>query len=429
MAAVASPVAEIVARQREGDAAAAGQRDLDRVGEIAGKQRRGRRLGGGGRAGAGGPAALEGAVLGRIFFHRAIYRRAEAHVIGESGTHERKSFLEQAIARLAHDEPELQPGHVWLAGAGPGDPGLLTLDVLSALAQADALVHDALVSDEVVAVASQAEKFFVGKRGGRLSIPQEEINALLVRLAKEGRKVVRLKGGHPLVFARGGEEALALAAENIPFRVLSGVTSAFGGLASAGIPATMRGVNGAVILATGFAAASDDRPDWAALARTGQPIVIYMGLTHMAATVADLLAGGLAEDTPAALVENATLPERAHGGRDAGHAGGGGGAGEGRLPCPDRDRPYRVAARETAGDDRPRDHHRRAALRLRQDLRDDRAAARAQAARHRRARREIGAGLYRSGLPRGGDGTRRRQPRQLGDAAGAARRAGGGGGG
>ena len=220
-----------------------------------------------------------------------------------------RHFLEQAIARLAHNGPELQPGHVWLAGAGPGNPGLLTLDVLSALAQADALVHDALVSERVVAVAAQAEKFFVGKRGGRLSIPQGEINTLLVKLAKEGRKVVRLKGGHPLVFARGGEEALALAAEGIPFRVLSGVTSAFGGLASAGIPATMRGVNGAVILATGFAAQSDDRPDWAALARTGQPIVIDMGLTHMAETVAALMSGGLAADTPAAFVENATLPE------------------------------------------------------------------------------------------------------------------------
>jgi len=220
-----------------------------------------------------------------------------------------RTSLEQAIARLAHEGPELKPGHVWLVGAGPGDPGLLTLDALAALAQADALVHDALVSEKVVAVASQAEKFFVGKRGGRLSIPQGEINALLVRLAKEGRKVVRLKGGHPLVFARGGEEALALAAEKIPFRVLPGVTSAFGGLASAGIPATMRGVNGAVILATGFAAQSDDRPDWAALARTGQPIVIYMGLTHMADTIAALTEGGLATDTPAAFIENATLPE------------------------------------------------------------------------------------------------------------------------
>jgi uroporphyrin-III C-methyltransferase len=217
--------------------------------------------------------------------------------------------LEKAIARLNHEPQVLEPGHVWLAGAGPGDPGLLTLDVLSALAQADALVHDALVSPEIVAVAEQAEKFFVGKRGGRLSIPQDDINALLVKLAREGRKVVRLKGGHPFVFGRGAEEALVLTRENIPWRALSGVTSAFGGLTSAGIPATMRGVNGAIILATGFAAVSDDRPDWAALARTGQPIVIYMGLTHMEETVAELLAGGLPADTPAALVENASLPQ------------------------------------------------------------------------------------------------------------------------
>ena len=205
----------------------------------------------------------------------------------------------------------LQPGHVWLAGAGPGDPGLLTLEVLSALAQADALVHDALVSPEIIDDRRAGRKdSIVGKRGGRLSIPQERDQRHPDPVwRRQGRKVVRLKGGHPFVFARGGEEALALAAQNIPFRVLPGVTSAFGGLASAGIPATMRGVNGAIILATGFAAVSDDRPDWAALARTGQPIVIYMGLTHMAATVADLRAGGLPDDTPAALIENATLPQ------------------------------------------------------------------------------------------------------------------------
>ncbi len=212
-------------------------------------------------------------------------------------------------AKLVADKPRLEAGHVWLAGAGPGDPGLLTLEVLSALTQADALVHDALVSDEIVAVAEQAEKFFVGKRGGRLSIPQSDINALLVRLAREGRKVVRLKGGHPTVFARGGEEALALVAHDIPYRILPGVTSAFGGLASAGIPVTMRGVNGALVLATGFAAVSDDRPDWKALARTGHPIVVYMGLTHLAETVADLRAGGLPDDTPCAMIENATLPQ------------------------------------------------------------------------------------------------------------------------
>lgn len=215
----------------------------------------------------------------------------------------------EAMRRLKLQARVLEAGHVWLAGAGPGDPGLLTVEVLSALGQADALVHDALVSSEIVAVAEQAEKFYVGKRGGRLSIPQGDINALLVRLAKQGRKVVRLKGGHPYVFGRGGEEAQALVDNGIPFRVLPGVTSAFGGLTSAGIPATMRGINGAVILATGFAAASDDRPDWAALARTGQPIVIYMGLTHMANTVSDLRLGGLPDETPAALIENATTPQ------------------------------------------------------------------------------------------------------------------------
>lgn len=219
-----------------------------------------------------------------------------------------KAKLAGALERLAFAPCTLHPGHVWLVGAGPGDPSLLTLDALSALAQADALVHDALVSPEIVAAAQQAERFYVGKRGGRLSIPQGDINALLVKLAKDGRKVVRLKGGHPYVFGRGGEEALALAENGIPCRVLSGITSAFGGLTSAGIPVTMRGVNGAVILATGFAAVSDDRPDWAELARTGHPIVIYMGLTHLTATVADLLAGGLPADTPAALIENATLP-------------------------------------------------------------------------------------------------------------------------
>ena len=215
--------------------------------------------------------------------------------------------LSDAFERLKLTENRLEPGHVWLVGAGPGDLRCLTLDALSALDQADALVHDALVQPDVIAAAANAEKFFVGKRGGRLSIPQGEINELLVTLAKAGRKVVRLKGGHPTVFARGAEESAALVEHGIPYRVVPGLTSAFGGLASAGIPVTMRGVNGAVILATGFAAVSDDRPDWAALAKTGQPIIIYMGLTHLTATVAQLRLGGLSDETPAAVIENATL--------------------------------------------------------------------------------------------------------------------------
>ncbi|RVB06892.1 uroporphyrinogen-III C-methyltransferase, partial [Mesorhizobium sp. M7A.F.Ca.CA.004.05.1.1] len=162
--------------------------------------------------------------------------------------------LEKALSRLNFKPRQLEPGHVWLAGAGPGDPGCLTLEVLAALAEADALVYDALVSSDVVAVAENAELFFAGKRGGKPSMKQDDITALLVRLARDGRRVVRLKGGDPYIFGRGGEEALALAHENIPFRVLPGLTSGLSALAATGIPATMRGISKAVILATGHAA-------------------------------------------------------------------------------------------------------------------------------------------------------------------------------
>lgn len=214
--------------------------------------------------------------------------------------------LESAIARLNLAGKRLERGHVWLVGAGPGDPGCLTLDALSALDQADALVHDALVSPEVIAVAAAAERFNVGKRGGKPSMKQADINALLIRLAHEGRRIVRLKGGDPYIFGRGGEEVLALAAENIPFRVLPGLTSAFAGLASVGIPATMRGINKAIVLATGHAVGTDEDLDWEALARTGQPIVIYMGLANLRPISDALQRGGLAPDTPAAVVESAT---------------------------------------------------------------------------------------------------------------------------
>ena len=217
--------------------------------------------------------------------------------------------LDQAIARLNRQPKHLEPGHVWLAGAGPGDPGCLTLDVLSALAEADVVVHDALVQPSVLAIAKGAELIFVGKRGGKPSMPQDDITDLLIRLAREERRVLRLKGGDPYVFGRGGEEALALAREKVPFRILPGVTSAFGALAAAGIPATMRGFNKAITLATGHGAGTGDDLDWAALARTGQPIVVYMGLRNLPLIAAALLAGGLAPDTPAAVIESATTDE------------------------------------------------------------------------------------------------------------------------
>ena len=218
--------------------------------------------------------------------------------------------LNETIARLAPRLRELAPGEVWLAGAGPGNPEGLTLEVVAALGQADALVHDALVPPEALrAVAAGTELHFVGKRRGQPSTPQETINALLLRLAGEGKRVLRLKGGDPNIFGRGGEEALALARAGVPFRILPGVSSAFGALASVRIPATRRGTSKALILATGHGIGTDDDVDWAALARVGQPIVIYMGLAVLGEIAAALMAGGLAAETPAAVIASATTPE------------------------------------------------------------------------------------------------------------------------
>ena len=169
-----------------------------------------------------------------------------------------------------------------MVGAGPGSPGLLTLDALAALIQADVLVHDALVDPRVLALArSDAELRFAGKRGGRPSMAQADISAQLIDLAQRGLRVLRLKGGDPFVFGRGGEEILALAAAGVPFRIIPGVTSGLVALASARIPATMRGINQAIILATGHGAEDEDGVDWTALARTRQPIVLYMGLRNL----------------------------------------------------------------------------------------------------------------------------------------------------
>ncbi len=216
--------------------------------------------------------------------------------------------IADALSSLNYRPAEFLPGHVWLAGAGPGDPGCLTLDVLSALATADCVVYDALVSEAVLSAAGKADLHFAGKRGGRPSIGQEDITRRLIDLALDGKRVLRLKGGDPYIFGRGGEEALALVRAGIPFRVLPGLTSAFAGLAGVNIPTTMRGVNKAIILATGHAAGTEEDLDWAALARTGQPVVIYMGLKNLPLIAGQLLAGGLPAETPAAVIESATTP-------------------------------------------------------------------------------------------------------------------------
>jgi uroporphyrin-III C-methyltransferase len=211
-----------------------------------------------------------------------------------------------ALAAGRDGVPVLAPGHVWLAGAGPGDPGLLTLDALAGLAQADVVVHDALVDKRVLALAGpQARLEFAGKRGGKPSATQADISQRLVEFARAGRRVLRLKGGDPCVFGRGGEEAMALAAAGVPFRIIPGVTAALGALAAASIPATLRGINRAVILAAGHGA-EDDAFDWAPLARTGAPIVLYMVMHNLERIAAALMRGGLAPQTPAAVIVAAT---------------------------------------------------------------------------------------------------------------------------
>jgi uroporphyrin-III C-methyltransferase len=200
--------------------------------------------------------------------------------------------------------PLLMPGHVWLAGAGPGDPGLLTLDALAGLQQADVIVHDALVDQRVLALAPKTARLeFAGKRGGKPSASQADISERLIALARDG---LRLKGGDPFVFGRGGEEALALAAANIPFRVIPGVTAGLAALAAASIPATLRGINRAVIFAAGHGA--DEDFDWAPLARAGQPIVLYMVMHHLERIADALMAAGLAAETPAAVIASAATP-------------------------------------------------------------------------------------------------------------------------
>jgi uroporphyrin-III C-methyltransferase len=214
------------------------------------------------------------------------------------------------------DLPRFVPGSVWLVGAGPGDPGLLTLLAAHALAEADVVVYDALVDPRILALARpSAVREFAGKRGGRPSPKQPDISATLVRLARQGRRVLRLKGGDPFVFGRGGEEALALVAAGIPFRIVPGITAGLGGLAYAGIPATHRTVNAAVTLVTGRNTEGEvpDAPDgidWEALARGAPVLVIYMALKHLGEIADRLIAGGKPPDEPVAVIAHATTPRQ-----------------------------------------------------------------------------------------------------------------------
>ena len=206
---------------------------------------------------------------------------------------------------------EFPKGEVWLVGAGPGDAGLLTLHAVEAMKAADIVVHDALVSAEVLAYAVGAELVLLGKRGGKPSPKQPEINARLVAEAKAGKRVVRLKGGDPFMFGRGAEEVLALVAAGVKFRVIPGITAGIGGLAYAGIPVTARDVNSSVIFLTGHdqTGLSPEGIDWAAVGKAAGMIVLYMAMRHMGEISEKLIAGGMPADIPVAVVMNASLPD------------------------------------------------------------------------------------------------------------------------
>jgi uroporphyrin-III C-methyltransferase len=202
--------------------------------------------------------------------------------------------------------PPFAPGTVWLVGAGPGDPGLLTIHALNALAKADVIIYDALVDPAVLSFAREGSALeFAGKRGGKPSAVQRDICERLIQLAREGKRVLRLKGGDPFIFGRGGEEALALSEAGIPFRIIPGVSSGLASLAIHGVPATMRKTNHAVILATGHPA-PDAEIEWASLAQTGAPIVLYMAVSNLTSIVQGLMEGGMSGDTPALVVHGAT---------------------------------------------------------------------------------------------------------------------------
>ena len=212
---------------------------------------------------------------------------------------------------LLRERPASASGSVVLVGAGPGDPGLLTLKALRALNEADVILHDRLVSTEVLDLARRdAERIEVGKQAGQHFTTQERIHALLLEHARAGRRVVRLKGGDPFIFGRGGEELEFLRKHDIPYEVVPGITAAIACAAYAGIPLTHRDHAQWVRFVTAHCGASLDTLDWHALAQERQTLAVYMGVAELESLRTRLVAHGRAADTPFALIENGSRPEQ-----------------------------------------------------------------------------------------------------------------------
>lgn len=209
--------------------------------------------------------------------------------------------------------PTFERGTVWLTGAGPGAPGLLTLLAYHAITHADVVVYDALVGEGIMAfVPPQARRIHAGKRGGKPSAKQADITDTLIEHAREGARVLRLKGGDPFMFGRGGEEAGALREAGVPFRIVPGVSAGLGGLAYAGLPATHRDVNQAVTFLTGhdLSGTLPTAIDWDAVAKAAPVIVMYMAAKHLPAIAARLLAAGRPPTDPVGVIASATLPDQ-----------------------------------------------------------------------------------------------------------------------
>lgn len=238
----------------------------------------------------------------RIFWENALDGVvAEKVLTGDEATAE--SMLQQMLA----DEDNIVRGEVYLVGAGPGDPDLLTFRALRLMQKADVVVYDNLVSKPIVDMTRRdADRIFVGKKRADHTLRQEEINELLVRLAKEGKRVLRLKGGDPFIFGRGGEEIETLAAENIPFQVVPGITAASGVASYAGIPLTHRDYAQSCMFVTGHLKDGTMNLDWDALARPKQTVVVYMGLHGLDTLCAKLIEHGMPDTTPIAIVQQGT---------------------------------------------------------------------------------------------------------------------------
>ncbi len=217
--------------------------------------------------------------------------------------------MKDTIPLTNNDWPVLEDGWVWLCGAGPGDPGLLTLHALNGLKQANVIVYDALVQEKILDWANPSSKLiYAGKRGGKPSPKQRDISLQLIELARKGKKVLRLKGGDPFVFGRGGEEAQTLVQNNIPIRIIPGISAGIGGLAYAGIPVTHRDVNQSVTFVTGHDQNGEtpNSLNWPAISQGSQVLVIYMGMKHAKKIALELLKAGRSPNEPVAVVSNAT---------------------------------------------------------------------------------------------------------------------------